>query len=54
MPKYIIGGSYGHVGTDWKDEVEAETLEDAENEARDYMMERIEWWATDAPADGEE
>lgn len=44
MAKWKIGGSFGFAGTDWEDVVEADTQEEAEDIARDYTLERVEYW----------
>jgi hypothetical protein len=54
MPKFKVGGSFGYVGTHWEDIFEADTAEDAEEQARDYMMERIEWWVNPEPVDDDD
>lgn len=43
--KYKIGGSYGYAGTNWEDEIEADSQEEAEDIAREQALERVEWWA---------
>jgi len=45
MPKFIIGRSYGLVGPDSRNLIEAESLEDAQKEAWDFAIEQIESWA---------
>ena len=54
MPKFKVGGSFGYVGTNWEDIFEAETAQEAEDQARDYMMERIEWWVEPEPVADDE
>lgn len=54
MPKFKVGGSFGYVGTGWEDIFEAETAQEAEDQARDYMMERIEWWVEPEPVADDE
>lgn len=44
MPRFKIAGSYGFIGTNWEEEVEAETPEDAEEMAQDRAMEKVEFW----------
>lgn len=51
MPKYIIGRSYGYVGSDDTDEVEAESLEAAEEMAWEWAIERVSSWATEVEYD---
>lgn len=45
MPKYRIKGNMGYVGTEWEDVIEAENIDDANQYAEDYALERIEFWA---------
>ena len=45
MPKYRIGGSYGYVGTGWEDEIEADSIEDAEEIAWECAIAQVEHWA---------
>lgn len=51
MPKYIIGRSYGYAGSDDTDEVEAESLEAAEEMAWEWAIERVSSWATEVEYD---
>ncbi|MDE4176337.1 hypothetical protein PXK01_19450 [Phaeobacter sp. PT47_59] len=48
MPKFIIGRSYGYAGTSSEDEIEADSLEDAENMAWEFALENVESWAKEA------
>ena len=45
MPKFKIHRSFGYVGTDDFEIIDADNLEDAEDQARDYALERVEWYA---------
>ena len=54
MPKFKIGGSYGYVGTDWEDEIEADTLEEAQECAWEQAAQRVESWAEELPEDDTE
>ena len=45
MPKYKIHRSYGYAGTSDYDVVDAESQEDAEDYAKDFAFERVEYWA---------
>lgn len=56
MPKFKIAGSFGYVGTDWEDVIEAVDEEEAEEIAREYVLSRVEYWAEPIPdgEDGEE
>ena len=54
MPKFKIGGSYGYVGTDWEDEIEADTLEEAQECAWEQAVQRVESWAEELPEDDTE
>lgn len=45
MPKFIVGGYMGYVGTEWREVLEFDSQEDAEEYAKDYVLERVEWWA---------
>lgn len=45
MPKFKIGGSMGYTGTDWQDEIEADSLKDAQEIAWEQAIERVESWA---------
>lgn len=54
MPKFKIGGSYGYVGTDWEDAIEAEDLEEAEEIAEERALRNVDYWAEELPEDGED
>lgn len=45
MPKYKIYRGFGYVGTDDYDIIDAESLEDAEEAAWQFAVERVESWA---------
>lgn len=45
MPKFKIAGHFGFVGTDWSDVIEVDDLQSAEEWAREYALDRVEWWA---------
>ena len=45
MNKYRIFGSMGYAGTDWEDEVEADSYDDALAQAQDYALERVSYGA---------
>jgi hypothetical protein len=42
MNRYKISGSYGYVGTDWEEEIEAASLEEAHEIAWEIALERVE------------
>lgn len=44
MPRYKIAGSYGYVGTDWSDEVEADNEEEAYVAAQERALEKVDYW----------
>ena len=54
MPKFKIGGSMGYAGTSWEDEIEADTLEEAQEYAWERAIERVESWAEELPETDEE
>ena len=54
MPKFKIGGSMGYAGTSWEDEIEADTLEEAQECAWERAIERVESWAEELPETDEE
>lgn len=43
MPRYLVKGSYGFVGTDFEDEFEAENEEQLNEIVFQYMAERLSW-----------
>lgn len=51
MPKYLIGCSYRYAGATDEIEVEAETLEAAEDMAWRWAAERLSSWATEVEED---
>ena len=51
MPKYKIHRSYGYVGTDSYEVIEASSIEDAEEYAKDFAFERVEFWAEEITDD---
>jgi hypothetical protein len=51
MPKFKVGGSFGFVGTDWEEVIEAENEDDALEYASDYVRERVEYWAVPVEED---
>ena len=54
MPKFRIGGSYGYVGTDWEDVVEADDIEQAREWAWDQACERVDTWVEEIEDDEQE
>lgn len=52
MPKYKIGRSYGYVGTSEEDYIEADNLEQAEREAWEFALEKVESWAVEVEEEG--
>lgn len=45
MPKFLIVCSYGYAGTESRDVIEADTLEEAEKEAWQNAIEHVESYA---------
>lgn len=45
MPKYKIGGNYGYVGTEWEEEIEADSIEEAQEIAWEDAIQRVGYWA---------
>lgn len=45
MPYYKIGRSYGYAGTSSEDYIQADTLEDAQEEAWEQAVQRVDSWA---------
>lgn len=54
MPKFRIHRGYGYVGTDDSEIIEVDCLETAEEEAKPFAMERVEWWAEPVEDEAEE
>lgn len=42
MNRYKLSGSYGYTGTNWEEEIEAESLEEAHEIAWEMALERVE------------
>jgi hypothetical protein len=45
MPKYHIGRAYGYAGTEETDVIEADSLDEAQEIASEWAMERVDSWA---------
>ena len=45
MPKFIVGRNYGYVGTEGTKEVECDTLDEAEDIAWEFAIEKLDSWA---------
>jgi hypothetical protein len=54
MKKYNIGCSFGLVGDTQSDIIEAESLEEAEEIAWEWAVERVSSWATPVEEDEDE
>lgn len=53
MPKFRIGRSFGYVGTSSEDIIEADSLEDAEEMAWEFAIEKVDCWAEEVSDDEE-
>lgn len=54
MAKYHIGCSFGLAGDEQSDTIEAESLEEAEEMAWEWAMERVSSWAIPLEEDDED
>ena len=45
MPKFIIGRDYGYSGTSSTEEVDCDTIEEAQEIAWEFALENVESWA---------